>query len=385
MPKHDDINHGGDQIYGDSPVIRSFVETFERDGVTVELAREKAALYRELHGAADIDNHAESRRRANLATSLWGKDSIEGHPDVFYLNTSDGIETLYAQCDVAGKKVLTVAGSGDVWQVFLLKGAAQLEICDISLPGVLWNEIKDVALRMLTFKQYQKMFSLDGWNEGRSGKVWLDFPLYARLRSRLSPQAKIFFDTLCNFPKGDKRVLSHPNRLFCRYRGGFDERKEDESPTMRYLQTVGTIIRDEASYNALQDLAVRTPFVIRRKDITSYLQEEDIPDVVYLSNIYYDEFETVKLALQFLEIGAQRVIMTIVPDAIVTFKNTDESLTMCPEEDAKGKKNEYEEKDFVSVPVGTVIYLEDIKTRFLGCDPRVSCSVMLELRREDQV
>lgn len=383
MSKYDDIMRTGDPVDGDSPVVpRSFTDAFERDGVTIELAREKAALYRELHHVADIYDHAEQRRRADLARSLWGEDSTEGHPDVFYLNTSDGIETLYSQCDVAGKRVLTIGGSGDAWQVFLLKGALEIQVYDISLPGVLWNDIKDTALRTLTFKHYQQIFSLEGWDEARSGKLWLNLPLYKYLRSHISPQAKTFFDTLCNFPKGDSLVLAHPNKQFCRYRG-YGEQKENGSTMVGYLQTVGTIVKDEESYNSLQTRAQETPINIRRRDIATYLQEENVPEVIFLSNIYYDEFETVKLALKFFEIGSQRVIMTMVPNVIVTLKNTDGSLTMYPMESAKGKKNEYGEKDFLDVPVGTAIYLDGIKTRFLGCDPRVSCSVMLELRRED--
>ena len=383
MSQYDSPIGGSDPEARNSVDVRqSFAENFERDGVTIELAREKATLYRELHHISDIGNVEEQSRRTHRAASLWGETTSEGHPDVLYLNTSDGIETLYAQCDVAGKRVLAIGGSGDVWQMFLLKGASEIEICDISLPGVLWNELKYTALRNFTWEQYQQMCFMEEWDEGRSGRKWLDLSLYNSLRPKLSPQAQTFFDTLCNFPQGDEEVLAHPNAMFLRWRGFIDGRKKDGSDTFGYLQTIGGVVDDEESYAMLRGRAEQTPMHIRRKDITSYLASENIPAVVYVSNVYYNEFETAQLALDFLKAGAERVYMTMVPYDITVSKNADGSLTIIPESGKREKKNKYskyEKRDFIGLPVGTTIYVDDIKTRFLGSDIRVSCSVMLEV------
>jgi hypothetical protein len=198
---------------------------------------------------------------------------------------------------VAGKKVLTVAASGEFAEIFINGGARAIELFDVSIPGVLFNELKIICLRRLPFEQFKQMFV-----ERKDDKKWFDPEIYQEVRPFLSQQSQIFFDAISESFKENNSLTK--DRNFARSRKGLvgAERK---------TSFVGDFL-DEDSYLQLQEKARRVSVKISWCSVTRFLANglKD-KDFVYLSNIGYQPDITMTFAACCLRRGAKEVLFSL--------------------------------------------------------------------------
>lgn len=289
-----------------------FEHSFEQDGLTVELAKEKAHNYiifnetnKKYWDVPELTTHDPAEKAQK--TKDW-------HSDSFYLNTSDAIFAL-DRIKAEDEQVLCIAASGDTSQIFINNGAKSVELCDVSLPGILYNELKLAALRTLKFADYKKMFDIDENTEN-----WLDPEIYDRLRPLLSTQARTFFDIIVEYPKKDSKLL---HRSY--WSSEFMKRRENlpiGSVPFSYPQTIGSIVNSSfgfghGDYALLQEKAKTAEVSIHWRDINDYGTKYDIKPLVYISNLGYNPGQTAEIAKTFLGKGAKRVVFSVDCDRTV--------------------------------------------------------------------
>lgn len=283
----------------------------------------------------------------------------DDHFYTFYLNASDPLSLLEKHINVEGEHVLTVGSNGDFAKILIEKGAKQVDVFDISLPGVFYNELGLVALQELDFEMYR--MCMNGW---KNQNPWEPYSrsmfheaLYHVLRGFLSEQARVYFDTLITCPE-----------LFAERFFDFGQRREHQLPrkmttseSAQYVTVIGDIIKDEEEYKKLQRKARETPVsfswasanamvkniaqangthdefindVLKSEKLFSpeYTERFSQIDTVYLSNVAYEPEKQIVLAKHFLKAGVARVIMTMRANEWAWFfgeiKNTYMGLTL---------------------------------------------------------
>ncbi len=229
-------------------------------------------------------------------------------------------------------------------------------MCDISMPGVLFNDFKLSALRNLTFQQYQRAFFLRD-SASEEAHSWLnlipkpsDFPA---LKGQVSRQTLTFFDTLSSHlsEHGIKRI----DPMLARYRKSrfqFDH----------FPQVIGDIVGTETQYNELRQKALRTPVAIHLRDIASYLKTAREFDVVYLSNVCYQPELSAKLAGDFVSAGAQ-IAYTAINPMWLNFEKQFEALSNL-------QARLREDRCFIEIA--------GLRAEILGWEPRVEFGLLLK-------
>ncbi len=267
---------------------------YEQDGLTLEYVREKATLLKDWH----LPERRESRYDFFNPISLVDFQTstpeeiadafLREHENVFYTSSSDAIEYLEL-AHVQGERLVTVAASGDATLALLRQSPASIEMCDVSVPGIFFNELKLLALRTLNYEDFQKMFYT------RWTRPSFDIDLYQQLQSQLSVQARTFFDELLGAPTYDSDAAMRPSPSFARSRA---------------KSIIGDVVKTEDEYQKLQKQAQQTRIILRRISIEQELQNKNV-DVVYLSNVGYEPEVTGKIAKAFLKRGTKRVIAAL--------------------------------------------------------------------------
>lgn len=387
---------GGEIVFGEKS-REAVGRKFFADGLSVELAGAKAELYRRLH--ADFEKADELWDPDPSAADPHVEDKLaEMHRNAFYLNTSDAIQVLADKAKVAKEDVLTIAGGGDFTQLFLFKGAKHVEVCDISLPGILYNELKLAGLRTLSFEDYQKFFRLS--RPGGRGN-WIDVPLYEKLRSSLSQQAIVFFDTLINFPEVDEKIITHPDPNFIRTRRTRTVNEDEDD----YLQTVGSIIKTRAEYGSLQKSARETPVDLHWRSIADYGEKYPVSKAVYLSNVGYEPAFTAALAQKMIKAGAEHVYFSMSSQRCNMSETSQNEFTLYSRFSSDKHKENFTDglpvlprsmqgdkisrnfkeaywQERLKEPIMLVI--NSINARLLGWKPTVEFDLIAEIRKEDQ-
>ncbi len=237
--------------------------------------------------------------------------SLDGlpHKESFYLNSSDPLALLRDVADVRGKKVLSVAASGDFAQLFFEQGAASVELFDISPYAALWSELKLRATAVLTYEEYMRFFgngaSLKVGNENHDPeKGYLPIQLFnqtlfKKLAPYLSKQARTLFESLASEHRSDLFVLEDKSVA------------EDGFARPRLVDFVGDVVTSEKEYQDMQKAIRAGELAIYREDVVDAAKRSSDVDLVYISNIAYEGYKTVRLAQEFRARGAKRVAFSL--------------------------------------------------------------------------
>jgi hypothetical protein len=308
---------------------------YAADGVTSEKIRSTLAAIRE----------------AEKSKTFWGRGLK--HETSFYLNSSDPLALLHENADVEGRRVVTVAGSGDFAQVFLANGARELVIFDVSLPAAMFNELKLVGLRRLEYREYRAMF--DTWKAGAAGGPIFDAASYQQVRDGLTGPACEYFDSLVREENQDlmRHDLGREDKAF----NGFS-RSRATKKEKAFTSFIGGVITTEAAYASLQRKAREAVVSIRVKDAVGAAGEAQNADMAYLSNVGYEPETTAGIAQSFFESGVEKVIFT------TTGRYIDEDLVLKTAVESK------EERPYRGMSIHS-----------LGTDPDVLYGYLLELRK----
>ena len=250
----------------------AFQADYESCGVTIESVRE-------------------------LLEKLRWADRDQSHEEAFYVTSSDNLPALRERVDVKDKTVSTVASNGDFWQIFAEGGAKRVDIFDISLPAIMYSELKVAGLENLSFDDYLKMFGggRTSLEEMVDGGAFFDRETYRKLRDRLTPQAQTYFDRLLDDEFRESITMDH-------FQGFVRIRKNNIF--------VGDLVRDAETYERLQKNSRETEYGLSVQDATKGGGSLPDHDVVYLSNIGYRLDASLELAAKLAAKGAEVLIST---------------------------------------------------------------------------
>lgn len=376
---------------------------FLKDKITPKRAREKAVelyILNDLERArlkeADLTQPEKDRLWKIMDDITYPTDpaaSRKAHDYMFYLNTSDAIEQIETRINFPTKNVLTIGGSGDFAQLFLRTGSKHIEVCDVSMPGLFWNELKMAALRKLRFDDYQSFFDLE--NEDS----WFHPFLYRIIKKELSTQAQEFFHSWIEHSKDDPDFFDR--------KPFFLQTREMWSPGGdQYIQTVGSIVKTESAYCGLQKTAERTSVHFRHQDVSHFLRSAKKFDTVYLSNVGYEPEVTSKLAADFLRAGSSRVFFSLSPHRGSTFLQEEgKVMRFIPAQEKPTRHDEKTILDFrlQSIPPTTKekamaeriqalvkdgdckILMPSLEGRVLGWDQRIEFGMIVEATKNNTV
>jgi hypothetical protein len=287
--------------------------------------------------------------RSNLEQILKKGSNMMGFSDVIYLNSSDPVEKLNdSLLSLKDRRVVTVAGSGEFMQIFLRRHAKDLEIIDVSSPGLFYNELKLEALRNLDFSEYRRLFD--------SGNELFDRKLYLKISNSLSAQARTYFDHL----------LKPEN--FALFKKGNISRERPTKSKVDTIELMRDLVEDEETYKELQKGALGANVSFGLKDAVYRSKEEKSVDLVYLSNVPEVTFNY-NLITDFLRHGTRRIMCTL--DA-----SQNEDGQVCIPTMKKG--DQY-------VKPGELFDLEGVNARLFAYDSDILFSAIIEVRSEDNL
>ena len=245
------------------------------------------------------------------------------HSDLLYVNSSDSFDNLYQGTEINDQPVLTVAGSGDLALAFIDRGAACVDVRDVSAPGLFLTELKLVAAAKLNYREYCTMFGTIYDNSDlqnlASGEVEIQRPIfdkapYLRLRDSLSACARTYFDTVLEpqhepmhsikgevGSEGKVSFVRHNFKALVRYRS------MDFGDTLCMADRL-PFLRDAEAYGNLQAQLERAHWTLGIADLSK--QPEDLAKygLVYSSNTGYDKH--LDVIRKLVAGGAARVAFT---------------------------------------------------------------------------
>lgn len=260
-------------------------------------------------------NAAQVRKMlSNLEATICRDGKILDYSEALYLNSSDDLAALYS-LRFEGERILTVGGSGDCPQLFSSRGACQVDVADLSLPGLMYNELTLVAITQLSYEEYLRMFhQWKGYPEWNANIPLVDATLYQRLRPHLSSAARHFWDS---FPQViSPYVRPHrSNRL--RSRPDFHGRQ---------WTFIGEIVTDESQYAAVGKRLRQTKWSLQAKNIFSFFGASRLYDTIYLSNVEQNGYAIVELSSQLVRQGHRRVLFSYSRNTYLDSYGTYESL-----------------------------------------------------------
>ena len=132
-----------------------------------------------------------------LAQTLNGSsDSAKfGSNAQIYPFTTERLDLSLQALPIGESRVCTVNGSGDQIINLALLGAREILSFDCNCYALWWAELKLIAIRTLSYKQFCQFFFVEQQNYSTNSTV-LSAKTYCRLRSELSLKALEFFDAI---------------------------------------------------------------------------------------------------------------------------------------------------------------------------------------------
>lgn len=101
---------------------------------------------------------------------------------------------MFSRVDMNGKNILAVAaGSGDAMLAMLARGAASVDLFDMSLFPKYTTEFKQAALNALGRQKFRTTFNISPDNRSCNG---VNFKYYQKIKSALSDECRYLFDRL---------------------------------------------------------------------------------------------------------------------------------------------------------------------------------------------
>lgn len=248
-----------------------------------------------IHAGLTVDRIIGRLRQIETAIS---PPRVTDHEDSLYVNSSDPIDVLLRHVSVKGKRVLTVAGSGDFAFVFLYGKCESLCLVDLSPYALFLSELKLRAVETLTYSEYCDLFFVPYIYENEYRGPFVSPALYGRVREGLSIQAQAFFDFVTDDKHAKFWQIREPtcgNSKILRFRTCYHP-----------LGNVGLrhVLRNARTYESIQQSLRRTPCVIRLQDVSSVNASFDY---VYVSNIGYLDSRQGELIKGILRRGSRRV------------------------------------------------------------------------------
>ena len=139
-----------------------------------------------------------------------GKLDTEFSPfSKIYSMTTENIAGFLSNYDLKGKKVLTVAASGDQRINSFMLGASKVTCFDINPLTKLQLNLKDTALKIVNFEKFVKFF---GIRSGRYGNYYefLDKKIFNELQNKVDNDTYIFYNYLIN----EKNLINYYDIYF---------------------------------------------------------------------------------------------------------------------------------------------------------------------------
>lgn len=103
-----------------------------------------------------------------------------------YLFTTENINGYFDNINMQDKDILTVVGSGDHILNAILKGAKKIDAFDISVYAIMLYYLKEAAIKTLEYEEFIEYFIKENNLN--------NYQIYQKLRSKLRPEALIFWD-----------------------------------------------------------------------------------------------------------------------------------------------------------------------------------------------
>ena len=219
---------------------------------------------------------------------------------LFYLNASDSIPNIRKQ-DFTGQSVLTVGGSGDFPQTFLDLGAAKVDVFDHSALACFMNELKYLALQLLPYDEYTKLFSPK--NPREKTKLF-NKEIFDKIKEYLTPQAREFLEAITK-PAYEKFFVFDPVTAGCKGPLLAREKIGKKETGAMYPHS-----SSQPAYESLQQKARTVPSGIFYGDIGSLPVDFAAYDYIYISNIGYRTPQIMEAVRSLLLRGAKRVGFT---------------------------------------------------------------------------
>ena len=120
-----------------------------------------------------------------------------GTSSKLYSMTTENILGFLSHYNLEGKKVLTVAGSGDQRLNAYLMGAKEVKTFDINPFAKYHLELKDEAIKSINFEKFINFFGISSKRYGDYYKP-LDIRIYEEFCGNLSDETKSIFDYIIN-------------------------------------------------------------------------------------------------------------------------------------------------------------------------------------------
>ena len=363
------------------------------------------------YSARKITNDSIQKWLTELKANL-GTNHVR-HEESFYITSSDSLESLYKIEGLKDERVLTVAGSGEFAQIFVDRGARQVDIVDYSLPACFFAELKVAAASNLSLEEYLKMFgTLDSLSQrGRQHERSAEnIPIFDRetykhsLRSILSEQARTFFDFILASGNEDIATVQvvHGDIVSSdKHWSGFLRFRENEAGKYESLSGRLPFLEDAAAYAEFQEKMRQANITIRWSDLVHDGINGKEHDYVYLSNATYGE--QIKEGVKILKGGTQRVGFSAQPysdlHAHSSSKKIDRSGNIyeawkeVPDDVFVRPVQLYEdvgsETSEEILPGKTIKYSwkgqKGVIVRVVAVDPAYNYGYLLEIRREDNM
>jgi|GEM_PF-2211033 len=259
-----------------------------------ELTRTKS-IQEQLYNSTGYSTEAVMAKIENFkrAGGFEGLDQEAQHDFLLWLGHSDSLKNI-KKLDLTGKRVLTVAGSGEFSQTFIDNDSSQVDVFDYSMFACFFNELKLVAARELTYQEYLNFFMTI--KEENGGTIF-DQTMFERLEPFLTTQAQTFFRQI---------IAPGYEELF---KPKFTEKGAviSRSIAVKHIDDV-PFLASEENFRTMQEK-------LRRKNVNFKITNIDSPDLpvsdydfVYISNISY--INQIGMAAQLLHRGAKRVGFT---------------------------------------------------------------------------
>jgi hypothetical protein len=302
-----------DQFFNDLEVLASEYEELTASGIEDSEAEgqtnKRAVAFKQIElrlAEADKEYRARSKKVDGLLTVREEMRSLiefykEGgfpHTESFYCESSDNLPAIREKIDVKDRQVATVASNGDFWQIFAEGGAREIKVFDISLPALLYTELKLVGLENLDYEDYLALVGR-GANDLNARKDreerFFSPVIYQKIRDRLTVQAQAYFDGLLDDESND---LFRTKRFH-----GFAKYRSNEV-------FIGDLIKTKEEYKRLQSRSKTVKYVLNLGDVMKESSDLAESDIIYLSNVGYKLDKMLEFVASLLRKGARAIIST---------------------------------------------------------------------------
>ena len=146
----------------------------------------------------DIENAIKLIKRRFYLSDEFGKYSS------IYAFTNENINSYFHRINITDKSILTVASSGDYIFDAYLRGASNIESFDINILTKYYISLKQAAIKTLEYDEFISFFCLDcNYFDIFNQKT------YQKIRTQLSEENTIFWDSLYHKYNGNKTRKSH--------------------------------------------------------------------------------------------------------------------------------------------------------------------------------